>query len=105
MYLGLGGAVENLVLAARAQGRRAEVRWFPEPRRSKLVARAEPRWVPLVGAELGQARERLALALPGYRQQEDRWLWSPSRRSRRCSAASGSYPRGPGSRRSRCRFG
>jgi nitroreductase len=39
MYLGLGCAVENLVLAAGARGQRASVAWLPEPGRPELVAR------------------------------------------------------------------
>ncbi len=41
MILGLGCAVENLTLAARARGRAASVRWLPDPARPSLVARVD----------------------------------------------------------------
>lgn len=37
-------------------------------------ALAEPRIEPSLGVELGQARERLSVELPGYSAHEDRWL-------------------------------
>jgi hypothetical protein len=39
MHIGLGCAVENLVVAARAEGRAASVALFPEPADATLVAR------------------------------------------------------------------
>ena len=37
-------------------------------------ARGEPRLTPMIGAEVGASHERLAVKLPGYTKQEDRWL-------------------------------
>lgn len=41
-------------------------------------AGAEPRVVPLVGAELARTHERLELKLPGYEGRQDRGLWGSS---------------------------
>lgn len=39
MYIGLGCAIENLVLSALAHGRDASVQWLPDPARPSVVAR------------------------------------------------------------------
>jgi hypothetical protein len=55
MHLGLGCAVENLVLAAGQFGRRAEVTWLPDGTDSTLVARVSLQPAPMQDNELANA--------------------------------------------------